>query len=133
MNQSKFLKTDNNRVKIKKSSTVFIFLIPTFFWLSLSFAYAFFCGDRDVETFFFNSWDFAAWVFFASYTMICSVASIFLRLIMKRYFIATIAILISLFIIAFTNLGDMGSFLFFLIMLTIPLFGSLALSYLNKK
>ncbi|MCA6974738.1 hypothetical protein [Pectobacterium carotovorum] len=118
---------------MNKSSTISIFLIPTFIWLSLAFAYAFFCGDRDVDTYFFNSWDFAAWIIFAIYTIICSIASIFLRLIMKKYFIVTIAILIFLFIIKFTNFGDAGSFLFFLTMLTIPLFGSLTLRHLHKK
>ncbi|MEI7179404.1 hypothetical protein WCT65_10135 [Pectobacterium carotovorum] len=37
---------------MNKSSTIGIFLIPTFIWLSLAFSYAFFCGDRDVDTYF---------------------------------------------------------------------------------
>ncbi|GKW18430.1 hypothetical protein PEC302107_01590 [Pectobacterium araliae] len=118
---------------MKKSSTIGIFLIPTLFWLSLAFAYAFFCGERDVDTYFFNSWDFAAWIIFASYTITCSVVSIFLRLIMKKYYIAMVTIIIFIFSIKVTDFDYIYSFLFFLIMLSIPLFGSLTLRYLHKK
>lgn len=118
---------------MNKSSTIGIFLIPTFIWLSLSFVYAFFCGDRDVDTHFFNSWDFAAWIIFSSYLIICGTVSIFLRLTMKKHFIVTMAILISLFIIIVTDFDYINSFLFFTIMFTTPIFGSFTLRYLHKK
>lgn len=118
---------------MNKSSTIGIFLIPTLFWLSLAFVYAFFCGDRDVDTYFFNSWDFAAWIIFTSYTIICSVVSIILHLIMKKRFIITMTILIFLFSIIVTDFDYIYSSLFFIIMLSIPLFGSLILRYLRNK
>ncbi|AZK64535.1 hypothetical protein [Pectobacterium versatile] len=118
---------------MNKSSTIGIFLIPTFIWLSLSFVYAFFCGDRDVDTYFFNSWDFAAWIIFASYTIIFSVVSIFFRLIMKKYYIVTMIIIIFIFSITVTDFDYIYSSFFFIIMLSIPLFGSLTLRYLRNK
>ncbi|MEI7209698.1 hypothetical protein WCT90_14420 [Pectobacterium carotovorum] len=118
---------------MNKSSTIGIFLIPTFIWLSLSFVYAFFCGDRDVDTYFFNSWDFAAWIIFAIYTIICSVVSIFFFLIMKKYYIVTMTIIIFMFSITATDFDYIYSSLFFIIMLSIPLFGSLTLRYLRNK
>ncbi len=57
----------------------------------------------------------------------------FLRLTMKKHFIVTMAILISLFIIIVTDFDYINSFLFFTIMFTIPIFGSFTLRYLHKK
>lgn len=118
---------------MNKSSIIGIFLIPTFIWLFLSFLYVFFCGDRDVDTYFFNSWDFVSWIIFASYTISCSVVSIFFRLIMKKYYIVTMTIITFIFSITVTDFNYIYSSLFFIIMLSIPLFGSLTLRYLRNK
>ncbi len=118
---------------MNKPSIIGIFLIPTFIWLSLSFLYVFLCGDRDVDTYFFNSWDFVSWIIFASYTISCSVVSIFFRLIMKKYYIVTMIIITFIFSITVTDFDYIYSSLFFIIMLSIPLFGSLNLRYLHKK
>ncbi len=118
---------------MNKSSIIGIFLIPTFIWLSLSFLYAFFCGDRNVDTYFFNSWDFVSWIIFASYTISCSVVSIFFRLIIKKYYIVTMIIITFIFSITVTDFDYIYSSLFFIIMLSIPLFGSLTLRYLRNK
>ncbi|MCL6327070.1 hypothetical protein EXT52_17915 [Pectobacterium polaris] len=133
MNQDTSLKAGNNRVKINKSSIIYIFLSPTFLWCFLSFLYAFFCGDRYSDTNFFNSWDFAAGIIISSYIILVGIVSICLHFIMKKHFMVTMASFIFLFIITAIDLDYIDSFLFFIILLTIPIFGSLTLRYLHKK
>ncbi|PTA64762.1 hypothetical protein E2566_20015 [Pectobacterium punjabense] len=133
MSRNTCLKTENNRVIINKSSIIKIFLLPTFFWCFLSFLYVFFCGDRYSETNFFNSWDFLAWIMFSGYIIFIGVVSICLHFIMKKYFIGAMAIIIFLFIMATIDFDYELSSLLFIIMFTIPIFGSLTLKYLHKK
>ncbi|TKY81275.1 hypothetical protein EDI29_16995 [Pectobacterium polonicum] len=133
MNQDTSLKADNNRVKINKSSIIYAFLAPTFLWCFLSFLYAFFCGERYSDTNFFNSWDLVAGIIISSYIILVGFVSICLHFIIKKYFIVTMASFIFLFIITVIDLDYIDLLLFFIILLTIPIFGSLTLKYLHKK
>ncbi|AFI92345.1 hypothetical protein EXT68_18885 [Pectobacterium parmentieri] len=133
MSRNTCLKSDNNGVRINKSSIIKIFLLPTFFWCFLSFLYVLFFGDRYSETNFFNSWDFLAWIMFSGYIIFIGVVSICLHFIMKKYFIGAMAIIIFLFIMATIDFDYELSSLMFITMLTIPIFGSLTLRYLHKK
>ncbi|ACX89858.1 hypothetical protein F6Q07_02850 [Pectobacterium parmentieri] len=133
MSRNTCLKSDNNGVRINKSSIIKIFLLPTFFWCFLSFLYVLFFGDRYSETNFFNSWDFLAWIMFSGYIIFIGVVSICLHFIIKKYFIGAMAIIIFLFIMATIDFDYELSSLMFITMLTIPIFGSLTLRYLHKK
>ncbi|MCE9731136.1 hypothetical protein A6301_18515 [Pectobacterium sp. IFB5596] len=133
MNQDISLNADNNRIKINKSSIIYAFLAPTFLWCFLSFLYVFFCGDRYSETNFFNSWDFVAGIVISSYIIFSGVVSIYSHFIIRKYFIVMMAIVIFIFIVSAIDFNYILSSLLFIIMFTIPIFGSLTLKYLHKK